>query len=241
MYLQCPRRWKMKYIDNMRFDHKVKHLEYGLAVHETYEKFFADQPEMGELIDYFKKNSEEREIPFDSPVEEMEFMMEAEIAFNALYDPQSDIEKLMVESEIVGIEEDFEYELDGVTILGFIDLIVRDDMGLVCIDHKSGKPIKADKLKTDWQFPIYAMAIKEKYGEYPYAYYYNYPRFHDFKRVTIPESRIELTKEEIKKTFKKMARKSHSAKPTPLCYWCDYGKYHGGQCKASSNWKPKGA
>ena len=89
-----------------------------------------------------------------------------------------------VQDEIVGIEEEVNYEINGVPFVGYIDMIVRDSNGIYLIDHKSRdlkprsrrkKPTLSDIELDDMliQLYMYAAAIEQKYGELPYKLCFN--------------------------------------------------------------------
>ncbi|MGE6227589.1 RecB family exonuclease [Paenibacillus chitinolyticus] len=143
-------------------------------------------------------------------------------------------------------------EADRVYIIGFIDLVMRTKEGIVVIDHKSGKTLfDKHKLAENLQFPIYAMAILKKYGELPVRSYYNFTKLHKCqvlkleakseKDHVLDEARLIRSKAEILGIFKKMNRPKHTAKPSFMCYWCDYSKHKLNVCKRSSDFKPKSA
>ncbi len=280
-YLQCPFSWFLKYIEKIRADIKAKALEYGLAVHETMEFYFEMANlgvfvPHGELVKFFYKKFKDHEIPFDSEDEEKEYFKEGVVAIDRIYNPVNEVEKIMVDpdTEILGVEEDFELEIelpspikvayidedgnpqiletDKVYIIGFIDLVLRTKEGIVVVDHKSGKTLfSKDKLEENLQFPIYAMAILEKYGELPVRSFYNFTKLHKHqvlvlekvseKDVVLDEARLIRSKTEIIGVFKKMNKPKHTAKPSFLCYWCDYSVHKLNVCKRSSDFKPKNA
>lgn len=270
-YLQCPYSWYLKYVEKIESNIKAKALEYGLAVHETLEYFF-DMRKLGidllepEVKNYYKTSFNKREIPFDSFEEEMDYLEQGVIAVDRLYSPVNEVEKLMVDptTEILGVEESFEVVIklpkkievafvdhegqqkilktDEVTIVGFIDLVLRTPDGIVIIDHKSGKTLfDKKKLEENLQFPIYCMAILEKYGELPVKNLYNFTKLHKCQEVVVDESRIEKSKEDCISVFKKMNRAKHTAKPSFLCFWCDFSMHKLNVCNKSSDFKPKSA
>lgn len=248
-YLTCPYQYKLHYIDEIRPDIKSKHLEYGLVIHETMEHFFTNlaqgkQVDIDELCEVYDMLFMLRDVDslFDSEEERAEFYNEGLAAIDNLYAPQNKLEELIVspDVEILGVEEDFTLNLFGVDIIGFIDLILRTDKGIIAIDHKSGgKLYPIDKLQTDLQFPIYAMAIKERYAEWPTTCYYNFTRLHQYQEVDITEQRIEEAKAQIKEIFDAIAEGKFPPKPSPLCWWCDFGKNGINICKRASKWQPR--
>lgn len=72
--------------------------------------------------------------------------------------------------EILGVEEEFELKIDDWTFVGVIDLVFRDEEGrLIIRDYKSKASFKnaEEQHKYARQLYLYALFVKEKYGEYP--------------------------------------------------------------------------
>lgn len=129
---------------------------------------------------------------------------------------------------------------------------------MVVVDHKtSKKKFDKNKRRNNLQIPIYFMAIKDKYGEYPKSGIYNFTKLNSFqeslfsKKVTPEQEQLmdkrnpkeiwakdpETSRKEIIQTFKDMNNKKarQIANPSPLCHWCSYKSI----CKDASHWKPK--
>lgn len=88
------------------------------------------------------------------------------------------------EGEILAVEKHFDFDVNGNRFTGFADLITKTDKGLILFDHKAKnlKPFSGKKkpLKTDLelaeyykQLYLYAHAMKQEYGEYPYELVFN--------------------------------------------------------------------
>lgn len=281
-FKKCPMQWHLRYIEGLKYEQPNKHLEYGLATHETLEFFFKEKQNgyvvpLELLQRVYQYNIDKRNIPFESSEEEMEYVMNGSVMIDNLLGQEDDFYKMLLNSEILGVEQQFELPvevssrefvdpkteetltLDTVWIKGFIDLVLRNEKGIILIDHKSGsKPYRKSDLKNNLQFPIYALAVKEIYGEYPAESFYNFTKIHKSQRVLFteeitPEMEEEMSKRgskkiyskppedtlmEVRQVFNKMYKPKHKACPTPLCFWCEYGYYNEKVCKASSKWKP---
>lgn len=259
MFLQCPYRWYLQYVLGKRVEGRYKALEYGSAVHETLEVYF-DNKQKGaptpkdELIEIYDIMFDMHRIPFDNEEEKKLFHHEGLVMINRLYSPVNEMDKLLSSDdvEILGVEmeldlefpikpvfrtsidengEEQEEEFETAHIVGFIDLVLRTKDGIIIIDHKSGKNMfKKDKLETNLQFPIYAMAVMEKFGEMPHKCMYNFTKVHDYQEVIVDEKRIQESRKEIIKILNKMGHPrldidgspKFTAKPQFLCGWCDY-------------------
>lgn len=230
-----------------------------------FEHEYPDIMSLEKLLEVYELIWEMRKIPFVSEEEEVAFKKEGRIALERLYNPIIELERLMVNARVVAVEKHFELpikldepisvktgydeygeeiygEFDTVWVIGFIDLVIETEAGIIVIDHKSGATLfDKEKLATNLQFPIYAMHIKLENGKLPIKSYYNFTKLHKQQEVLITEERLEEARIEMIKIFKKMARAKYSAKPSYLCYWCDYSKHKAGVCKFSSDFKPKSA
>lgn len=99
--------------------------------------------------------------------------------------------------EILGVEMENKFQIEGYDFIGYIDLLVRDkrDGKIVVIDNKSSEyPFRLDgkvKAKSKQSFEnykkqmyLYSYAVMEKYGEFPKEITWNH--FKDNKIATIP-------------------------------------------------------
>lgn len=257
MFLQCPQKWKKSYWDGIVFDGKFEALEYGSCIHETYEYYAKNKAigktlELAEIQESFNQNFNEKEIPFSTEEEKTKAILDGSKAIERLTTNGGYIESLINKSTILGIEQEFilpinhvsdlnEDIFDCVYIFGAIDLILqKENEDIILIDHKSGKnKFVKSKLLEDWQFPIYGMYIKEKYGKLPKRCFYNFTRLGDFQEVKLDEEGITQTKKLIKNTVTKMYNgKKYECKPSPLCYWCEFSKTKHDMCESSSEWTP---
>ena len=125
-------------------------------------------------------------------------------------------------------EEPFDFEYNGVVFHGFIDRIDKNIKTgeLRVIDYKTKDAPFSDKdLTTPLQFVIYAMAIKEKFGEYPVEFIYDLPLI-DVQQKAGTKGFIERGKKKLDKILANInedkERGEFKPKPSPLCYFCQY-------------------
>ena len=122
--------------------------------------------------------------------------------------------------DVVGVEEKIEFEMNGNTFVGIVDLVCRepDGSGLVIIDHKSRglrcrssrkTPTKTDEELDKYlrQLYLYSVGVCEKYGELPTSLCFNCFRTGTFIKEPFCIDAFEETKkwatnliEEIKNT-----------------------------------------
>jgi len=79
--------------------------------------------------------------------------------------------------EIIGAEIDSQFKIDDISMVGFIDLLVRDkiDGKLIVVDHKSKSGFKNDKEKAEYaiQLYLYSKWVIDNYGEAPKQLVFN--------------------------------------------------------------------
>lgn len=257
-FLQCPMKWKLSYLDGIRFDEQYEALDYGLCIHETYEYYAKNKAvgkklELAEMEGVFNNIFTEKDIQFSDEKSEQQAILDGMSAIKRLTDNGGYIESLINKSTILAVEEEFILPIqhvvdiddnlfDCVYVFGAIDLILEKSNGdIVIIDHKSGKTkFKKDKLETDLQFPLYGNYINKKYGKLPKKCFYNFTRLSDFQEVILDEDKIIESEKTVKNIINRMYNgNTYKPVPTPLCYWCDFSKTKHKTCKASSDWIPK--
>lgn len=96
-------------------------------------------------------------------------------------------------SKVVGIEKYFKLYIEGINapLTGLIDLVERDEKGLIVTDYKTSKPYSVNATLKKNQLPMYGIACYYMYGEFPYKYRYNFTRFDKVVEVEIPEERLK--------------------------------------------------
>lgn len=274
----CPRKWRYEYIDQAIGKQHNIFLSYGSAVHYVLENLLnlykkdidkktielgSDENAIIETgLEYIKKEIE----PFEDEDDTGMLFNMAKKHLGDFKNKKGFYSFLKEKPNIIGIEDNFELAIPTVlndeeidiNVRGFIDLVYEDENGLVVVDHKTSKK-KFDKKKRreDLQLPIYFMAVKDKYGEYPYKGTYNFTKLNE-KQDTLFTPKVTLkmdnemdkrspkkiygcdpiaTKRAIIETFKAMnnEKKRSEAKPSPLCYWCNAKEI----CPDCSSWKPQ--
>lgn len=149
-----------------------------------------------------------------------------------------------------------------VCIIGSLDLHLEKNGYHTIIDWKSdGKGYYDEsKLKTNLQHPIYSMYLYRKYGTLPGSCLYIHTRSQISEELKINMERIKEASAAIDAALNQMysfastyadkCKKTDpefdemeivkEAKPTPLCFWCDFSKTSGDStCEFSSSYTKK--
>lgn len=155
-YHQCQYGFYLNYIRKFPAQQNV----YGLLggkVHELLEQLQVNEITNDQAIEKFKDACAEMELnEFYFPSESIARSYKKSVLHYLKHFKS-------YECESCEIEKEFLLEIEGVKLLGFIDLILKHDDGTVSIiDHKtSSKYAKAEKLKNGRQLVIYAIALSQ--------------------------------------------------------------------------------
>lgn len=155
--------------------------ELGNYVHEILAKIFKGELPTDDAAKYFIDNYEDN-VFYKVKQSTMDKKFEA----CAEYFSDADF-KWLNDYDILGVEMETEFEIEGYKFTGFIDLLLRDkkDGKIVILDNKSSDyPFKADgKVKANSehsfsnykkQMYLYAYAVKAMYGEFPKKFIWNH-------------------------------------------------------------------
>ena len=89
-----------------------------------------------------------------------------------------------IDAKILGVEQEVRYKIKDIPFIGYIDIIAEDDNGIFIVDHKSkeltGRSNRKKPTLADMEFEemliqlyLYAEAIYQNYGKYPYKLCFN--------------------------------------------------------------------
>lgn len=248
--MQCPMKYKLKYVDKNYVSSDAIHLDLGNILHKVLE-IKHRQIINGEKVDYdYLHNiiltgvSEETEKDKGNFLIGLDLIKEkyGEISFseinqksNLSYDDKMiTFYKYLKEDRLeedwkpYKVELDFEFEYKkGIWLTGFIDRLDINSKGdLRVVDYKSSNKLFDHKdLTTPLQMLIYDLACENLFGKTPIA--------HQYDMILLGEKQNACTKGYYKRGIKKLDKvlteikeceKSDEwkPKPTPLCHWCEY-------------------
>lgn len=199
----------------------------GQAIHNTLEwgaqaAMEGKEPELNDLIEEFERRW--RNVRLADP-DQKERMRQRGADLLGAY--------LRLNNELDGapfaLERKFEVQLPSAKLTGRIDRVDKSKSGLIVIDYKTGK--KDDKkLKKDLQLPIYSLACKDLFGEYPSKTMFMFlgeGTTHD--DTPDPESLSE-TRNQIEEKVQAINESEFVATPGSPCRTCGYARI----CPAST-------
>ena len=191
MYAQCPKRWKLNYVDNLRQFSQSIHTLFGTAFHETLQGYLtvmyegsikeADELKLGDILkgamakEYRKAMAMGQEPDFTNKSEMREFFYDG-VAILEFFLKKRGAYFSKKNTKLVGIETKLSLPLEAnsnILFKGFIDIVMQDTAtGRYKIyDIKTStmgwnKYQKADKTKTA-QMVLYKQFYAEQFNVDP--------------------------------------------------------------------------
>lgn len=178
---QCPHKLILQYIEKQP-RRKLFFSSYGSFLHHIIEKYDKGELELFELADYYKTNYKihitEKAPPNQYKDLNISYYNDG-LYFFENFQGYTD--------KTIAVEEKVSFEImigdKKINFVGIIDRIAEDENGIILYDHKSKKKFKDKKEREKYfkQLYIYAYAVNEIFGKYPYKLRFNMVR--DFKIV----------------------------------------------------------
>ena len=191
MYAQCPKRWKLNYVDNLRQFSQSIHTLFGTAFHETLQGYLtvmyegsikeADELKLGDILkgamakEYRKAMAMGQEPGFTNKTEMREFFYDG-IAILEYFIKKRGGYFSKKNTKLVGVETPLSIPLEvnkNILFTGYIDIVMQDTAtGKYKIyDIKTStrgwnKYQKADKIKTS-QMVLYKTYFAEQFNVDP--------------------------------------------------------------------------
>lgn len=161
----CPYGWRLRYIEGL---HGIGNAfsSYGSFVHEIMEKYAKGEAEIWDLPSLFEWGFDvnvPEKFPYNKYVELRESYYKQGLEFLKSFQGYD-------KYKILGVEKDFDIDIDDWTFNGFIDLVFEDENGrLIIRDYKSKASFKNEQEKKEYarQLYLYSLYVKEQYGKYP--------------------------------------------------------------------------
>ncbi len=160
---QCPRMFNLTYIQcKDRVENAFA--QWGTLVHSLLERYFRHEIELWDMSGLYE-NEYSKAITEQFPFPRLEdSYYERGLEFFSTFSGQIGDEK-----EVLAVEERYASILGGRPVVGVIDLVPRNESGLIVCDHKSRGKWKSRQERRKYlrQLNIYAVRVKEKFGEWP--------------------------------------------------------------------------
>ena len=236
-YHQCPMRFKIHYLDKNYLSSDSIATEFGSLTHETEEQI-ALALQSGRPINYIAlKNSFiigcrklAIKYPNDWTKLDKSNRTYTEKMYTYLDSAIYRLERFMMNNpdlEIIGIEQKFEYDYDGVhSFTGSIDRAFMNKVtGEVLIQDIKTWPVPAQnsELKAPVQFTVYAMAAQQLWSveANKIKCEYDLPLC-DLRQASFSDDIIAAGRPQLDKWFAGITKGDFKPSPSPLCYFCQY-------------------
>lgn len=240
-FVQCPMKYKLKYIDKNYTDVTSIALEIGSLCHKGMELKYQGE-DINVIWSYIKNGYKDDSEVLKGLNEIKDFYgfeyYETNEKSNMSYEDKLKIykdklfnEKLEGEWEVIGTEVDFLFTFNNkAQIQGKIDRIDKNihTGDIRVIDYKTNnKPFNDKDLPTPLQMYIYSLACKELYGQYPVECIYDLI-FLNMKQLGGTKGFLKRGEKKLNQIldsliwYEQLGEDSYEPKPTPLCYWCPY-------------------
>lgn len=142
--------------------------------------------------------------------------------------------------DIIGIEQEFSLEYQGVIFHGVIDRVFKDTVTntIYIEDIKTySAPINETELKTPLQFVMYTLAARELYGTEDIICAYELPLI-SIKQSAGTKGYVNRGIKKLDKILYNISQKDFEPSPTPLCHWCVFSKTYPNQPEEAKNLCP---
>lgn len=192
-FLECPYSVKLQKIDRVE-QHNNAFAEYGTLLHSLIESSADGScPTFALAEEYQRRYDTEVIHPFPPFPRDMGAKYYEEgLAFFENWDGFDD------EYDVISIEDEYHFDLDGYPFIGFSDLLLRrksdSKVKLVDIKSKTTKRMATDLKTYRNQLYLYAMGMKEKYGYYPDIVGFFLPRSNEWVEEDFDPAQLPKTK-----------------------------------------------
>ncbi len=227
---QCPRMFYLTYLlCKDRQDNAFA--QWGTLAHSLLEQYYRGQVELWDLsVLYEEEYADAVTEQFPFPKLEDSYYSRGREYFDNFSGQLAD------ETDVLAVEDRYTSTLHGIPVVGVIDLVLRNPSGLIVCDHKSrGKwKSKEERRKYLRQLDLYALRVKEQYGEWPSELWFNKFREGILDREPFHLSTVKEDADWFLRSIDNIyAAKKFPAKPDRFfCdYLCSVRKY----CKHSGN------
>lgn len=197
-YEQCPYQYYLQYIEKRESIDNF-YASFGSLIHKLLEELLNHEITYEEAVNYYMEYHP-YEICDDAPSSIIDSYFEkgldylAEVSFDWMFD----------EFDILGVEKEVKFEVNGEPFIGYIDLLLKNKESgdLVIVDHKSskypfsktGKLLKAcadQQQHYENQMFLYAKAIHDELGVYPVQLTWNYFKAKAWYSIPFTEAGLE--------------------------------------------------
>lgn len=212
-FAQCELSFRFKYIDPPSVEDKTTdwYAAYGSLVHEIFEKLGRREISEFQAVQIYNQEFPRCYIP------DLQRPDYYSAGLASISQKAAELQTL----KILAVESEFNVMMDFAIppLHGFIDLVYEDEFGLVVRDYKSSKVYDGSLMKKQLQPYVYPMAVKDKFGRYPYKFEFDFVRFNEFKSVLINDAFIQMGEIKIRNHWNRIQKSQYPATYSP--FYCN--------------------
>src|SRR5579883_1693297 len=219
-YNRCPLKYKIETQWNIP-DEPVPAMQFGNAVHTAlkayYDSVIAKRPLTRDVLlaCFLEQLSISR---FEDP---LQFELYKKQGLQQLGD-FFDLRAAEPLPDVIATEKVFHFEVAGVRVVGRMDRVDRDGVGLVITDYKTGSPRTDDDAEKSLQLSIYATAARREWGSLPVALRFYNLETNEAATTVRTEEQVREIEAVIRETADSINAGEFGAKPGFHCQWCGY-------------------
>jgi RecB family exonuclease len=219
MFRQCRHRYKLHYVDDLAEVYKKPrpYLTMGEHAHGALRDLFSlpvEERSEDRLIQLMRERWRKNREGFADLAEEKLYGEKATAQLRRFAQRED------LTAEPLAVEDFHKVEVDErLALLGRIDRVDRDGLGLHIIDYKTGAPRETDPL----QLQMYALIVTRKFDPAPIRASYHYLESGEWTTQAATEETMALALEDVRQQVAVIvAEREHPASPGPLCGYCDF-------------------
>lgn len=217
-YETCPRMFKLTYIDKKKREDN-SFAEFGTFCHELLERYYNGELEFYELS---QKYEDEYGLSVTSDFPPNNYVDLSESYYNQGKAYFDNFEGCNAETEVLGVEQKIDYKIGEHRLVGYIDLVLKQNNKMIIVDHKSKKSFtKSEKEKYLRQLYLYSGYIKEEYGEFPEMLAFNMFRSQDVVLEKFDEAKYHAARQWFCDTIDRIYQDT-KYKVQKSQFFCDY-------------------
>lgn len=228
-YYNCPYEWRLHYLDCNKSENGFFG-EFGSLIHTILEKYAKGELSLFELNQYYEEHFND-DVPHDAPPNKYVDIRQS--YYDKGVDYLDNIDLDLDKYEILGVEKEVHFEIEGKDFVGYIDLLVKDrETGeIIIVDHKSaslkilknGSISKSDQqhfLEFKRQLYLYSIPIIKEYGSVSKL---RWNMFKEQKWIEVPWKQEEYDEAiQWAKDTLELIEKEELWLPNPDYYYCHY-------------------
>ncbi|MDD5747889.1 MAG: PD-(D/E)XK nuclease family protein [Actinomycetota bacterium] len=230
-FLSCPLKYRFKYIDGIRKEEENVEPWLGNVVHKTLhellrlKKDFRREPKLEAAIEIFEKmwsDSVHEKITIHDEFANLDDYRRRGLMFIENF---FEAEKGRDYGEIVSLEGQVNFKIDGYSFTGYIDRLQKDGSTYHIVDYKTSKsPLSQEAADRDEQLALYEIGVRQNFPQVEKVVLH----WHMLSDGTVVDS--SRSPEQLESLMQKVpilvneieAEKDFLPLESGLCNWCEY-------------------